>query len=213
MKYTTILLFTGILLSFQVYGQNEPRVVTFKSDENNIENNHLEQNILKLSLFEYFSGDFALYYERALGDMFGLEMSLGATLYDIIGNIVLFDEIGTEDKELKYGLSYSFALRFYPVDLFEEFYVSAEYKFRKYNWNQNYYDFGIHEETLKYSIPRLNFGYTSFYDNNLLFDYFLGIGVNTITSERYDYDSDSVTTEQLNPRPKFHIGLKVGYAF
>lgn len=167
---------------------------------------------MKISLFEYFSGDFALYYERAMGDKFGLEMSLGVTVFDFVGS--LFDDFlyDYDEKVFQYGLSYSLSLRFYPIELFEEFYIAPEYKYRKYRWTyQSYY--GDFQETKKHSLPRLNIGYSYFYDNNLLFDYFFGIGMNRETKERYDDYENDIITENLNPRPRFHIGFKVGYAF
>lgn len=198
--------------SVNLKAQNEPRVVTFKSEETNKDNLNSEQNILKLSILEYFSGDFALYYERAVGDMFGLEMSLGVTVFDYVGSI--FDDFlyDYDEKIFQYGLSYSLSLRFYPIDLFDEFYVAPEYKFRRYKWKREYFS-GDVEESRKLSLPRLNIGYSYFYDNNLLFDYFVGIGLNNETRERFDVNDNQVFTEELNPRPRFHVGFKIGYAF
>lgn len=212
MKPIYFLILLTAFCSLNLKAQNEPRVVTFKSEESSKDNLNLEQNILKLSVLEYFSGDFALYYERALGDMFGLEMSLGVTVFDYVGSI--FDDFlfGYDEKIFQYGLSYSLSLRFYPIDLFDEFYIAPEYKFRRYKWKREYSS-GDEEESRKISLPRLNIGYSYFYDNNLLFDYFVGIGLNNETREWYDVNVSQVVTEDLNPRPRFHIGFKIGYAF
>ena len=212
MKLIYFFALTFFLFSVNLNAQNEPRVVTFKSEENVKDDLNLEQNIIKISLLEYFSGDFSIYYERAIGDMFGLEMSLGTTIFDYAGSV--FDDFlyDYDEKIFQYGLSYSLSLRFYPIDLFDEFYVAPEYKFRRYKWKREGIS-GEVEESRKLSLPRLNIGYSYFYDNNLLFDYFLGIGMNNETRDWYDFNDDTIITEERNPRPRFHVGFKIGYAF
>ncbi|MCC5922740.1 MAG: hypothetical protein JJT77_03045 [Crocinitomicaceae bacterium] len=210
-----ILILFSLILSISLtntIAQTEPKVITFKSDDSsnpNISKETLERNVFKLSIIEILAGDFPVYYERGLNNMFSLEFGLGATFGDFMNDfssLAFFDP--DSDIGIQYGLSYSLALRFYPIDLFEEFYVATEFKSRNFRWS--YLD---HQESRRYRMPRLSLGYAYFYDNNLVFDYFLGVGLNNMSESRYDFIEDAVVRKDFNPRPRLHAGFKIGYVF
>lgn len=210
-NYFLLLLAT---LSLYSRAQNEPRVITFKNEES-IHQQEFKStfNILKINIVEFIPGDFSLYYERGFGEMIGFEMGLGTTIYDYVSSFLNDHDVYNSNIRFSYGLSYSFALRFYPIDLFEEFYIAPEYKFRKYNWERDYSNGTTANEMRKLSLPRINLGYAFFYDNNLLFDYFFGIGFANETRETYESSAGQVVKADMNPRPRFHMGIKIGYAF
>lgn len=221
MKSLLLISFT-ILCSYS-YSQ-EPRVITFESEQE-ASDTLLEKNVFKVSLFELISGDFPIYYERVLSNKFSVEASIGITFGDYIGGLT--SDIGVNplenDLDSKYGFSLSAAIRFYPIEVLEDFYIAPEFKFRKYKWDRDIETSNDNppfktttrtfSESRKYAIPRITIGYAFFYDNQLSFDYHLGIGMNTPTESIYRMDEDRVTTEKLNTRPRFHIGFKIGYVF
>jgi len=195
----------------------EPRVITFDSEQEKNSNNNSEKNIIKISLFEIISGDFPLYYERVLSDKFSLEGSVGITFGDYIGGLFLDDFSSIDNSSnSNYGFSFSASLRFYPIEILEEFYIAPEFKYRKYNWEREYSDMSgisnLYAENRTYAMPRINLGYSFFYDNQLIFDYYVGIGMNNITENRYDYETNNISESKLR-RPRVHIGLKIGYVF
>jgi len=216
-----LLLPFALLIHIVVLAQ--PKVITFESDQDEYEG-VIERNVFKVSLFELASGDFPIYYERVLAGKLSVEGSAGVTFGDYFGTIFSDDDISplSDYVDSKLGYSLSLSLRFYPIEALEEFYISPEFKFRKYNWDrevENYLDeepFFFTEkvsESRIYNMPRVTFGYAFFYDTNLSFYYYLGIGMNTPKESIYDTELMKVQEEKRNTRPRIHIGLKIGYVF
>lgn len=207
----------------------QPKVVAFESDDKSVETKPLKElNVLKIGVFELLSGDFPIYYERVINDHFSAEVSLGATFGDYYGSIFIDSDYSPLDENVdaEYGISFSAALRFYPIQTLKQFYISPEFKFRQYNWNRdillnpgNEWDPGYQpvyhtaSETRKYVMPRITLGYTFLYEYNLIFDWHVGIGMNTPTQEMYDTNYNQVREDKLNTRPRVHFGLKIGYIF
>ncbi len=205
----------------------QPRVITFESEKNSSkEGKELEKNVVKVSIFELAAGDFPIYYERVLNDYFTAEVSAGVTFGDYYGSI--FSDFSSSpfdnNVDARYGYSFSAAIRFYPIAALEDFYVSPELKFRKYNWSRDIEDYNVNypyepiilatfDEKRSYVMPRINLGYSFFYDNNLIFDWHFGVGMNTPTETMYDYNTKTVNTNKRNTRPRIHFGLKIGYVF
>lgn len=218
----TLLFVTFTALCTLAYAQ--PRVITFDSDQKSEEDSELEKNVVKVSLFELASGDFPIYYERVLSDRFTAEVSAGITFGDYYGSLFSSSEISPLESSVdaKYGYSFSAAIRFYPIEALDEFYISPEFKYRKYNWDRDVEAFidgppyTIQEtvsENRVYVMPRITFGYTYFYDYNLSLDWHVGVGMNTPTESIYDFEVNQVIQEKQNTRPRLHLGLKIGYIF
>ncbi|WP_107039688.1 hypothetical protein [Brumimicrobium mesophilum] len=204
----------------------QPRVVTFESDEGSREDQSgYEMNVFKISLFELAAGDFPIYYERVLSNSFSAEASLGLTFGDYTASIFSdYDSPFNYNIDAKYGFSFSLALRFYPIASLEDFYISPEFKFRNFNWSRDIDQYNPYppyenvvtqtvDETRTYLMPRINLGYITFYDNNLSFDWHIGVGMNTPTESVFNYQTLQVQSEKLNTRPRFHFGFKIGYVF
>lgn len=216
-----LLLFSLIAVNLYVFAQ--PRVITFESEQKS-KDSKIEKNVFKVSLFELASGDFPIYYERVLGKKISIEGSAGITFGDYFGGLLSDNYYSplSENVDSKYGYSLSISFRFYPIEALEEFYIAPEFKYRKYNWDREaeffpdyepFYDVRNVSESRVYNMPRISFGYAFFYDTNLSFDYYLGIGMNTPTERLFDTELLKVQEEKRNTRPRVHFGLKIGYVF
>jgi len=212
----------------------QPKVVTFESEENSTEEStYSKRNLLKVGVVELFSGDFPIYYERVLTNHISAEIGLGITFGDFYSDVV---NLGGGDGgssplntnvDARYGVSFSAALRFYPIEILEELYISTEFKFRKFNWGRQideiYYDpedidppVEISEnvtESRTYSMPRVTLGYSYFYEENLIIDLHVGIGMNTSVDEIFDYQSKQVIKTERPTNPRVHAGVKISYVF
>ena len=219
----TLLIITFTLLYSLAIAQ--PRVVTFESEQNEEKGTGTEVNVLKVSLFELASGDFPFYYERVLTNKISAEVSAGVTFGDYYGSIFSNSEISPLESSVdaKYGFSLSAGLRFYPIEALEDFYISPEFKFRKYNWSREIDYFsdspngGVIYETIDesrtYAMPRITLGYSYFYDYNIIVDWHFGVGMNTPTETIFNFDEHVVLKDKQNTRPRIHFGLKIGYLF
>mgnify|MGYP001166151166 CR=1 FL=1 len=220
MKTTILIVFT-VLCGF---AYSQPRVITFEAEDEADKNTELEKNLIKISIFEIFSGDFPIYYERALNDYFSAEVSVGLTFGDYYGNVFGSSEISPSATNVnaRYGYSFSAALRFYPIEVLGDFYIAPEFKYRKYNWDREVETFIEDEpyviqvdaeESRVYSMPRITLGYNYYYDYNINFDFHVGIGMNTPTEEIYDQKAFKVLETRQNTQPRIHFGFKIAYLF
>ena len=225
MRMKLYLLIGFIGLSVFVYGQDGPKVVVFNSTESKAPEYLSKYNLIKFNVFEAFSGDFSLYYERILNKNFSAEVGLGVTLYDYFSSLINSNfEIDNDVYEPLLGVSFSLGGRYYPFRAADEFYVGPEFKYKYYHNNYNYTDYlgqnASLEEFRTIVLPRLTFGYVYFFDDNIFIDYSAGFGIGKITTGSVEsvYDISTGATnyildEQSRLVPRFHMGLKVGLAF
>lgn len=221
-KFTFLLLLIFMVISNPLLAQ--PRVVTFGDEAEKTEKKaYDEANIIKLNLWEFFSSDFSLYYERKLLNRFTFEVGAGVTYNDLFGHIFSPSPHAPEafavDKRM--GNSFAVGIRFYTSRTFDGFYIAPEYKYRKYNWSDdakfidadaNVPDLYL-DESRVHSIARLSFGYALFYANNIQFDFQAGIGLSSVTEKLYNPNLGKIETLQLSYRPRVNLGFKLGYAF
>ncbi|WP_146194247.1 hypothetical protein [Brumimicrobium oceani] len=219
----TIIIIAFTVISAIAYAQ--PRVITFGAEnETDGVENPVEKNVIKISIFEILTGDFPIYYERALNDYFSAEISAGLTFGDYYGELFGDNAFSPSDQSVdaRYGYSFSAALRFYPIQSLEDFYIAPEFKYRKYNWERQVEAFTEEapyvieadaEESRVYSMPRITMGYVYYYDYNIIFDFHVGIGMNTPTEELFDNEEFRVIETKRNTKPRIHFGFKIGYIF
>lgn len=215
---------TILLISFTlicIIAQAQPRVVTFDSEQEESLPKE-ETNVIKFNLPELItSGDYSLYYEKALFNKLSAEIGLGLTFGDKWGDFASDIFYYTSKEQDKIGLSFGAALRFYPSELFEDFYVAAEYKYRKYRWDREVVEltpdyFQIKrkiDESRRHSIARLNFGYIFFLTDQLSLDSHLGLGVNLVQEVYYNKETSMIIKNKSNLKPRVNLGLKIGYLF
>lgn len=219
----TILLIAFTTLSLLAYSQ--PRVITFGAEnETDGVENPTERNSIKISILEILTGDFPIYYERALNDYFSAEVGLGLTFGDYYGEIFGDSPFSPSAQEVsaRYGYSFSAGLRFYPIQILEDFYIAPEFKYKKFNWDRQVETFIEEEpyviqvdaeESRVYSMPRISMGYVYYYDHSITFDFHVGIGMNTPTEEMFDHNELRVIETRRNTKPRIHFGFKIGYIF
>ncbi len=214
----TILLLCFTL--FIAYTFAQPRVVTFDSKQKESEP-ITETNSIKLHILEYLSKDYSLYYEKALLNKLSAEVGLGVTFGDEWGNIVTNTSYSPISPENKMGISLFGGVRFYPYEVFEDFYVALEYKYRKYKWEREVIDYSTSnqgiplqvDEGRNHSMPRVTFGYVFYLIDNLTLDLHLGIGINTKTEILFNPKTYKVEKHKLNAMPRVNGVVKIGYVF
>lgn len=223
MKKLLVVLLGTVALA--AYGQDGPKVVVFNSSESKEPEYWSKDNLLKFSVFEAFSGDFAFYYERLLTDNFSVEGGLGVAMSDYF-SLIWNDNFDFSDETYSPLLGMSFGLggRYYPYRAADEFYVAPEFKFRYYHNDRIYFDsLGSEaslEESRKIAIGRLTFGYVYFFDNNIFVDFSAGFGiakVSDMTLEQTYNGTTGLFEYSLDPSsrlaPRFQLGVKIGLAF
>ncbi|WP_146194248.1 hypothetical protein [Brumimicrobium oceani] len=217
MKSILFIIFTLVV----TLAQAQPRVVTFDSEQEESLPKE-ESNVIKFNLLELMSsGDYSLYYEKALLNVLSAEIGLGITSGDNWGDFGSDTYFYNSKEENKIGFSFAAALRFYPSELFEDFYVSAEYKFRKYRWDREVMEFTSNysavissiDESRRHSIARLNFGYILFLTNQLSLDSHFGLGINMVQEIYYNNQSFILDEKKSGVKPRVNLGLKIGYLF
>ncbi|RYM35096.1 hypothetical protein ERX46_06890 [Brumimicrobium glaciale] len=214
----TILTFI-FALSF-TFIHSQPRTITVDSEQLE-KSDYLESNAIKLHLLEFTSSDFSLYYEKALFSKISAEVGIGLTFADDIGHISSPTTNGPINPDNKLGYSFTAAIRFYPSEILNQFYIAPEYKFRKYNWNRefsNYFGFtdvdGVRaDESRVHSIPRITFGYVVYLFEYVFVDFHFGMGINSRTETLYNPFTSQIEVNKLSPRPKVNGGFKIGFIF
>lgn len=213
---------------------NQPRVVVFNSPSSVAKKKKKasELNVVKLNVFSIFAGDIAMHYERKLADKISVEAGTGVTLRDFLAAAVSADDYNdinqgsSQDYRRDYLLGYSFnvGLRVYPSGAMEEFYFMPDFRFRKYN--SEYIPDGAVtgvKEFVKMSDYKMNIGYVNYIDDNIILDYYVGIGIRKKvssvygTTEKYDPNLGYYTEEGLIYKDRFvpaiTLGLKFGFVF
>lgn len=216
LKSLLLLLFTFALS--QAFTQ--PRVITFDSKQEEAEPK-LETNSIKLHPFEFLTGDYSLYYEKALLNNLSAEIGLGFTFGYNVGLTDSDNSTAPIFVDGVLGHSFTGAIRFYPSEVFEDFYIAAEYKYRKFNWeyeieddpySQQYKSTKVKENRI-HSMPRLTFGYIIYFFSALTIDMHLGLGVDVQTESLYSKETMQNESYSLNARPRVNAGIKIGYVF
>ena len=227
MKIKSILFVLAFINITFIKAQDGPKVVVFNSPAQERTPSDV-QNVLKFSVLEAFSGDFAFYYERILGEKISAEVGLGITLSDYITSLYNSDiNVFDNSYEALFGASFSAGFRYYPLFAPEEFYVAPEFKIKTYNNNRSYDNgFGglvTGKEKRTISVGRITFGYHYLVENNIFVDFYGGFGIGKIYQNEFKYISQTDSTgaqvggydyvEGSRLAPRIHLGLKVGIAF
>lgn len=221
MKALLIICFTLLITLIQA----QPRVITFGEDDTET-TTQMPKNLIKLSPFEYFAGDFSIYYERVLTEKITAEVGIGMTNADLYGLVKYIDLYSPFNSFVtpKMGFSFTAAIRFYPIEVLEGVYVAPEFKYRKHNWERRTYEDlyffdepsdsdELVDENRTYTIPRITFGWAVLYDNNLSFDWSIGLGMNSAKENVFNEETMMMETRKRGTNPRLNLGLKIGFAF
>ena len=214
-----LLISISFILLFSIV-QAQPRIISFDSEQEEAKPKE-ETNVIKLHPLEFLSNDYSLYYEKALLNILSAEIGLGFTYGDYWGEFSSDKDYYLSKSDNKLGFSFAGSLRFYPFELFEDFYIAAEYKFRKYNWEREVEEYiSINsivtkqvDESRIHSMPRLTLGYVFYLTDQFSLDLHLGIGVNTIKEKFYNNTKSVVEEVYPGAKPRMNGGIKIGYLF
>ena len=180
-----------------------------------------KHHYLKVSLLEFFSGDFSFFYERSLNKKISTEIGAGIVFKNFIREFV--DENTSSDgRKVIPGMSFNVGIRYYPYIPGELFYLSADYKYRRYR--TKYTTTGNNGENLNFneyngrSIYRLGVGYNLGLDERMFLDFYSGIGFWGDSNKTYFQQINANTLEyefiqdiQKETKLHFNIGIKFSY--
>lgn len=183
------------------------------------------QQALKLNPTNFIRGDFSLYYEYRLSNLFSLEGAAGITykdyFYEIVENGARFVSRNGEASNVKFysGFAGRFQLRCY-LSKYETaitgFYIAPEISYRTYKMDY-LVNTGLinepHRINRKYTDVKLQFGHQNPdpYDRYFL-EWFFAIGTRHL-NEDYIRKSgqDAEFRHREEWRPVVGVGIKVGF--
>lgn len=205
---------------------NTARVRIFNSDQYFSPVSDQYKHAIKINPLLIAFGDIPVYYEHRISTKLSLEGSLGLTMRNYMAALTDDDMLREKDQNLStFGYSTRIALRFYPSssdDAIIGYYFAPEIMYRKYNNTVNEFDNGISTTTVDLKKTQMDykliFGYQDYFDNNILIDYYLGVGVRKIYEEKgsYDYNSslNNLEIEKVSGYvPAATLGVKLGFGF
>lgn len=160
----------------------------------------------KLSVAPILVGEIAGLYEQSFTKKTSFEVGLGLLTDNYIQN-ALQEVIVVNARKVIPGPSASIALRYYPMNLGENLYFSAEYKYRLYRKNFSQ-DGGtlVTKEYYQRMMPRVGFGYHFYLDNRFFVDLSANLGF-ALDKKFQVGDLEPIKTIKLNAG----IGLKFSY--
>jgi hypothetical protein len=200
------------------------------------------RNVFKFDFLPILSGDYTLFYERTFNSKIAAEVGLGVTGKNFMATLGKDLEIGylaqvVNESSINYDLGHSakLGLRFYLAGYApEEFYIQLQYAFRKYNYRY------IYDDPTQINLPgpsdseyatsttfnelRILFGTCIFSSDNIVTDFFAGIGPKfrsreKLTLEDIENTNGSSFRQRLVSEKAtdtvfgFYLGWKIGYAF
>lgn len=233
MKHLKIILLV-ILLSYQSYAQTvqEGQIKVYDSYQPTKGSSLGLKNKVSINPLGILIGDYPLYYERMFGNTFSVELGLGFTYENYMGNLTQ-DISGTNSdytRNFKLGSTYSISPKVYlNDDDFEGSYLCVVYRHRMYNaevvkYQEQDIDPAIKEYN-KLNSFTFNYGYVYHLGKGFLLDYYIGIGVRTQTVSQakveytqsnvypYNYTYTYKTEKSKTTLPTGMWGIKLSYSF
>jgi hypothetical protein len=238
MKLLKAILFF-ILFCYASYAQTVPdnpgQIKVYDSYQPSKGTQSLNRNKISINPLGVLIGDYPLYYERMFGNTFSLEVAAGLTYQNYIGNVLDFSNnnssVNDNSKSYKIGTTYSISPKVYlDDDGFEGSYLALCYRHRYYaNDISNYQGAtlpSVMHENKKINSFTFNYGYLFNIGKGFILDYYVGIGISTVTSstvvaeynQNYSYTNPNSTFLYQNKiqnktLPTGMMGLKVSYEF
>ncbi len=208
-----------------VIGQNSTVVVFDAQDaeEVNIVSETVLKNAVKWNWSLLSRGVFMLNYERELKPWISLEVGAGLCYRDFIyeGMEDLWMYEGDESSTAIIKPAFETRVRLYPflLDDMEGFYCSLGYINRNYGLETDWNDV-IYESSYKFNESQFLVGwqYESFWIDNILADFYFGIGLRNYKLKTYDEEyingsSSYLLNEKDGSKPAFYMGWKLTVPF
>lgn len=189
-----------------------------------------EKNIIKWNLSMLGRGAFEMDYERCISDKLTFEVGAGLTYIDFIREVSAnSDDFTFENTKFKYGPLLTADLKFYPKTVlgFEGMYVSIPIRYRGYSSDKEItYNilnlYGIDQNvtsTFHNNAQHFEYGFIvgsqtgNYWD--LTWDYFFGVGLNSMTLNQPVFDDNQVPSQvsEHRTRPIIFFGFKLGLPF
>jgi hypothetical protein len=180
-------------------------------------------NYIRFNPYLLLRGAFTLGYERVLSYKHAVAVDAGFTYRDYLyEGLTVMDDEGSAET----GYYADFSYKFYPkgYNNFEGPYLSPGLITRKYNvtnevyLNNDYQDidasYGMTEMYLKFG-----YVYESWYLDDVVIDFYTGLGLRNISANKYTIESYSNNTEYVKEYteskqvPAVYLGFKVGIPF
>lgn len=161
---------------------------------------------LKIGVAPIFVGEMSGLYEQSFTKKTSFEFGLGLLTDNYIKN-ALEEVLVVNARKVIPGPSASVGLRYYPMELGEHLYFSAEYKYRLYR--KNFSQDGGTLITKKYfqrMMPRVGFGYNFYLDKRFFLDFSFNLGF-SLDKKFQVGDQEPVKNIKLN----VGLGLKFSY--
>lgn len=180
-------------------------------------------------------GDYPLYYERLFGNTFAVEVAAGVTHQNYIraytdfqGPSVSYNNSDVT-KSYQFGSTFSISPKIYlNDDCFEGSYLALCFRNRLYKDEVTAYQ-GVAlnspmQESYKINSYTFNYGYVFHLGKGFMLDYYVGIGLRSVTASEftvtynsfnlYPYNNYRYSIEpQKVVNPTGMMGLKLGYTF
>lgn len=209
MKRSIPLLFFIVFCSAsyaQTVPENSGQIKVYDSYQPASSNFVMRKNKLSINPLGVLIGDYPLYYERMFGNTFSIEIAVGVTYQNYIENVIDLGRGNSnsyyeDEKSYKLGNTFSISPKVYlEDDGFEGSYLALCYRHRYYANDVLSYQ-GIKLPTLMSEYKRINsftfnYGYLFYLGKNLILDYYLGIGIATV--------SDSYVVSESNPNHVYY---------
>lgn len=188
-----------------------------------------EKNKISINPLGVAIGDYPLYYERMFGSTFSVEIAAGVTYENYMRHYMNFEMSSNYNnsdftRTYELGNTYSISPKIYlEDDCFEGSYLALCYRHRLYKDEaiayQGYAFSTPMKESYKLNSFTFNYGYVYHLGKGFKLDYYIGIGLRTVTKSEVvpDYYSGVGTIYKIenskNTYPTGMMGLKLGYAF
>lgn len=195
-----------------------------------------EKNKISINPLGVLIGDYPLYYERMFGNTFSIEIAAGVTYQNYMRAYTDFQSSSSNysnselTKSYQLGSTYSISPKVYlNDDSFEGSYLALCYRHRLYKDEVIAYQGTPLSDPMKESFKlnsfTFNYGYVFHLGKGFMMDYYIGVGLRTITASEasanynvsgtYPYNTVYTFATELRKEttPTGMMGLKISYAF
>jgi hypothetical protein len=231
--YLTLLILGAVIFSLEsVQSQSQSgesiKVKVFDDSQSYFEPGKREPiikdlNYVRINPYLAIRGAFALGYERVLHYKHAVAVDAGFTYRDF-----LYEGLADMnfDGNVQTGYYADFSYKFYPKGYanFEGPYLSPGLITRSYNITKDVYlNSGYQNIDVGYNMNEmyLKFGYVyeSWYFENVIIDFYTGLGLRNISANKYSIESRTNNTQYIKEFrerkqvPAIYLGFKIGIPF
>jgi hypothetical protein len=185
-------------------------------------------NALKINPINIFIGDFPFYLERRLKNNFTFEIGVGVTSANYLREIFVEPYQPELKKQSMIGYSFSGAVRYYPLELLNGFFIGPEVRVRNYtNKIISCGDVPVldaNKERRNVMDFKAQFGYIFYLEGNMFVELYAGTGIRAVegltamcnqtanpNTGRIEYELKFNKEEYSSPAAA--LGFKIGATF